>query len=77
MIIRGLKNGRLISMVEIKKGSSEIQVCNKCGEINYDGVNFCQDCGGMLNDFTHVFCEVCGEKNSIENKTCTECKNIL
>jgi len=64
-------------MVEIKKDSSEIQVCNKCGEINYDGVSFCQDCGGMLNDFTHVFCEVCGEKNSIENKTCTECKNIL
>ncbi|WP_343345937.1 zinc ribbon domain-containing protein [Terrisporobacter petrolearius] len=64
-------------MVEIKKDSSEIQVCSKCGEINYDGVNFCQDCGGMLNDFTHVFCEVCGAKNSIENKTCTECKNIL
>lgn len=64
-------------MVEIKKDSSDVQVCNKCGEINYNNVNFCQGCGDMLKDFTHLFCEVCGAKNSIENKTCTECKNIL
>ena len=35
-------------MVEVKKDISEVQVCNKCGEINYDHVNFCQDCGDML-----------------------------
>ncbi len=64
-------------MVEVEKIGSEVQVCSKCGEINYDGVNFCQDCGSMLKDFTHVFCEICGAKNLVENKTCDECKNIL
>lgn len=64
-------------MVELKKDISEIKVCNQCGEINYDNVNFCQDCGSMLKDFTHVFCDICGSKNSIENKTFDECKNLL
>ena len=64
-------------MVEVKKDFSEVQICNKCGEINYDNVNFCQDCGDMLKDFTHVFCEICGAKNSVENKVCDECKNLL
>lgn len=64
-------------MVEVEKSSSEVQVCSKCGENNYDGVNFCQDCGAMLKDFTHVFCEICGTKNPVENEVCSECKNIL
>ncbi len=64
-------------MVEVEKNISDVQVCSKCGEINYDNVNFCQDCGSMLKDFTHIFCEICGTKNLVENKTCTECKNIL
>lgn len=64
-------------MVDMETNISEMQVCNKCGEINYNDVNFCQDCGGMLKDFTHVFCEVCGSKNSVEDKICCECKNIL
>lgn len=64
-------------MVEVKKDISEVQVCNQCGEINYDNVNFCQGCGNMLKDFTHVFCEICGSKNSVEDKICNECKNIL
>lgn len=51
-------------MVEVKKDISEVQVCNQCGEINYDNVNFCQGCGNMLKDFTHVFCEICGSKFS-------------
>ena len=77
MIVRELKKGEAVSMVEVKKGISEVQICNKCGEINYDDVNFCQDCGSMLKDFTHVFCEVCGSKNLVENKICNECKNLL
>lgn len=64
-------------MVEVEKNSSEIQVCGKCGENNYDDVNFCQNCGSMLKEFTHLFCEICGAKNSVENKTCSECRNIL
>lgn len=60
-----------------KKGISEVRICNKCGEINYDGVNFCQNCGNMLNKFTYVFCEVCGAKNLIEDKICSQCKNLL
>ena len=52
-------------MVEVEKSYSEVKVCSKCGEINYDDVNFCQDCGAMLKDFTHVFCEICGEKNPV------------
>lgn len=64
-------------MVEIKKEVCQTQTCNQCGEINYDGVNFCQDCGGMLKEFEHVFCEICGAKNLVENKVCNECKNIL
>ena len=64
-------------MMGAEKSISGIQVCDKCGEINYDGVNYCQDCGAMLYDFPYVFCEICGTKNLVENKTCTECKNIL
>ncbi|WP_455538057.1 double zinc ribbon domain-containing protein [Terrisporobacter sp.] len=64
-------------MVEVERSFSEVQVCSNCGEINYDNVNFCQDCGNMLKDFTHVFCEICGAKNPVENKNCSECKNIL
>ena len=68
---------RLKSMVEVEKCYCDVMVCSKCGEINQDDVNFCQDCGAMLKDFTHVFCEICGEKNPVENKICSECKNIL
>ena len=50
-----IKKGEAVSMVEVRKDISEVQICNKCGEINYDNVNFCQDCGYMLKDFTHVF----------------------
>ena len=56
-------------MVEVEKNISDVQVCSKCGEINYDNVNFCQDCGSMLKDFTHIFCEICCTKNLVENKT--------
>lgn len=61
----------------ISEGNSKTEVCANCGTINYDGVNFCQDCGAMLADFTHVFCEICGTKNSVKNKVCDECKVIL
>lgn len=64
-------------MGDIKQDVTGVKVCDKCGEINYDNVNFCQDCGGMLKNFTHVFCEVCGTKNVVENKVCDECKNLL
>lgn len=64
-------------MVKVERNASEVQVCSNCGEINYDNVSFCQDCGSMLKEFTHVFCEICGAKNLIENKVCDDCKNIL
>lgn len=64
-------------MVETKKDISEVQVCNQCGEINYDNVNFCQDCGGMLKNFKHIYCKICGTKNLAENRVCDECKNLL
>lgn len=64
-------------MVEVKKNTTGVQVCNKCGEINYDNVSYCQNCGNMLKNFTYVFCEVCGAKNSIKNKVCDECKVLL
>ncbi|MEG0857106.1 MAG: zinc-ribbon domain-containing protein [Terrisporobacter sp.] len=54
-----------------------IKVCKECGERNYDGVNFCQDCGAMLVEFKHIFCQICGTKNEVENKICNECKIIL
>ena len=71
------EKGEAVSMLDVKKSTSKVEVCNKCGEINYDNVNFCQHCGSMLKNFTYVFCEVCGCKNSVENKICNECKNIL
>ena len=64
-------------MLEIKDKKSTIKICNYCGEINYDNVNLCQGCGNMLKDFTHIFCEICGTKNSVENKICYKCKNLL
>lgn len=64
-------------MVETKKDVSVVQVCDKCGEMNYDNVGFCQGCGNMLKDFTHLFCQVCGAKNPVENKVCNECKTLI
>ncbi|WP_297130618.1 zinc-ribbon domain-containing protein [Terrisporobacter sp.] len=57
----------------LEKCNEEVQVCKKCGEINYDGVNFCQHCGDMLVDLTYVFCNICGTKNFTANKYCDEC----
>lgn len=64
-------------MEEIKKDTTSVQVCDKCGEMNYDNVCFCQNCGNMLKDFTYVFCQICGTKNPVENKVCDECKVLL
>ena len=56
---------------------NNMQVCDKCGEHNYDGVNVCQECGKLLSDFKYSFCNICGTKNSVEDIVCNECKITL
>ena len=57
-------------------------VCSKCGKDVRAGAKFCPDCGGVVNQFTHLpeikkICPNCNIEYPKENKFCAKCGSSL
>jgi len=49
------------------------RTCPKCGTVNPEGVNFCQECGTKLGAPAKVFCTQCGAENPPGTRFCGSC----
>jgi formate dehydrogenase maturation protein FdhE len=49
------------------------RTCPQCGQVNPEGVNFCQECGTKLGAPQKAFCTDCGAENAPGTKFCGEC----
>ena len=57
--------------------AKESRTCPSCGEINPEGVKFCQECGAKLGVPAKAACSKCGFQNDPGTKFCGECGNRL
>jgi len=56
---------------EERRIDNENRTCPACGNLNPDGVKFCQECGGKLGVKTH--CPSCNAKLAPGARFCGEC----
>ncbi|MHB1313859.1 MAG: zinc ribbon domain-containing protein [Christensenellales bacterium] len=62
---------------QAKNQAIEARTCPSCGEVNPEGVKFCQECGTKLGAPAKNLCPKCGAENPAGTKFCGECGNRL
>lgn len=70
-----LKNAELAAEAS-KKKAEEVEAartCPACGDVNPEGVNFCQQCGSKLGLPKSAKCPSCGAENPPGTRFCGDC----
>jgi hypothetical protein len=58
---------------DAEQEATSARTCPSCGEVNPEGVNFCQECGTKLGAPAKAVCPGCGTENPPGTKFCGGC----